>query len=175
MQTGKPLVLFGFGLILCSLLAFKKIDSTEWISLEEAQKQLTVSKKPVLIDLYTDWCGWCKVMDKQTYSNKKVAEYLKQNFYSVKVNAESTKNIQWMGKQFQFNQQYKTNDFAMYLTRGQLSYPTTVIIPTDGSGPQAIPGFLKPSDFELILKYFGEGKYGKVPFEEYRKGFKSSW
>jgi len=175
MQTGKPLVLFGLVLVLCSLAAFKKNDSTEWISLDEAQKQLTITKKPVLIDLYTDWCGWCKVMDKQTYSNKKVAEYLKQKFYTVKVNAESTEKINWMGKQFMFNRQYKTNEFAMYLTQGQLSYPTTVIIPTDDSGPQAIPGFLKPADFELIVKYFGENKYGNVPFEEYRKGFKASW
>jgi len=175
MQTGKPLVLFGLVLVLCSLAAFKKNESTEWISLDEAQKQLTITKKPVLIDLYTDWCGWCKVMDKQTYSNKKVAEYLKQKFYTVKVNAESTEKINWMGKQFMFNRQYKTNEFAMYLTQGQLSYPTTVIIPTDDSGPQAIPGFLKPADFELIVKYFGENKYGNVPFEEYRKGFKASW
>jgi len=175
MQTGKPLVLFGLVLVLCSLAAFKKNDSTEWISLDEAQKQLNITKKPVLIDLYTDWCGWCKVMDKQTYSNKKVAEYLKQKFYTVKVNAESTEKINWMGKQFMFNRQYKTNEFAMYLTQGQLSYPTTVIIPTDGSGPQAIPGFLKPADFELIVKYFGENKYGNVPFEEFRKGFKTTW
>jgi thioredoxin-related protein len=56
-----------------------------------------------------------------------------------------------------------------------LSYPTTVIIPTDGSGPQAIPGFLSPAEFELILKYFGENNYGKVSFEEFRKSFKSSW
>ena len=175
MQTGKPLFLFGLALVLCSLAAFKKNDSTEWISLDEAQKQLNLAKKPVLIDLYTDWCGWCKVMDKQTYANKNVAGYLKEHFYSVKVNAESQKKITWMDKQFTFNPQYKTNEFAIYLTGGQLSYPTTVIIPTDGSGPQAIPGFLKPADFEIILKYFGEGKYGKVPFNEYRKTFKATW
>jgi thioredoxin-related protein len=175
MQTGKPLFLFGLVLVLCSLAAFKKNDSTHWISLDEAQKQLNVAKKPVLIDLYTDWCSWCKVMDKQTYANKHVADYLKENFYAVKVNAESQSKITWMGKQFAFNSQYKTNDFAVYLTGGQLSYPTTVIIPTDGSGPQAIPGFLKPADFEIILKYFGDGKYGKVPFNEYRKSFKSTW
>ena len=122
MQTGKPLVLFGLVLVLCSLLGFKKIDSTEWISLDEAQKQLSITKKPVLIDLYTDWCGWCKVMDKQTYANKKVADYLKEKFYSVKVNAESTKNIKWMGKQFAFNPQYKTNEFAMYYTRTIISH-----------------------------------------------------
>lgn len=175
MQTRKSLVLFGFAGLLSLLVSFRKIDSTNWISLEDAQKQLATAKRPVLIDLYTDWCGWCKVMDKKTYSNKNVSEYLQQKFYTVKVNAESQKTIQWMGRDYAFNPQYKTNDFAMYLTRGQLSYPTTVIIPTDGSGPQAIPGYLAPADFELIVKYFGEDKYGKVPFEQYRKSFKSTW
>lgn len=173
MQTVKKIAFFSLLVVL--VMAFRKNEATEWISLDQAQVNLKSEKRPVLIDLYTDWCGWCKVMDKKTYSNRKVSEYLKQKFYTVKVNAESEKEIRWMGKQYGFNSRYKTNEFALYLTRGQLSYPTTVIIPTDGSGPQAIPGYLPPSDFELIVKYFGEGQYGKVPFEEYRKNFKKSW
>ncbi len=176
MQTLKMLVLLGGVLVLSS--AHTKSgngEKTQWITLEQAAENLKKEKKLVLIDLYTDWCGWCKVMDKKTYTNKNVISYLGEKFYTVKVDAESRSAIQWNGKTYQFNSRYRTNDFAIYLTQGQLSYPTTVIIPTDGGEPQAIPGYLEPKDFELILKYFGEGHYGKVPFDAYQRSFKSSW
>jgi thioredoxin-related protein len=63
----------------------------------------------------------------------------------------------------------------VYITQGRLEFPTTVVIPTDGSEPQAIPGYLETKDFELIAKYFGEGGYGKIPFEKFQKEFKASW
>ncbi len=151
------------------------LGEVEWMSLAQAEANLQKEKKPVLIDLYTDWCGWCKVMDKKTYANKNVAVYIKEKFYAVKVDAETKTAISWNGRTFQFNKNYKTNDFAVWLTQGRLEFPTTIIIPTDGSNPQAIPGFLEPKDFELIVKYFGEGEYGKTPFDRYAKNFKASW
>jgi len=149
-------------------------EKLKWLSLEDAAAGLKNEKRPILIDLYTDWCGWCKVMDKKTYSNKEVSSYVQQKFYPVKFDAEGRKTITWNGKTYDFNARHKTHDFAIYLTNGQLSYPTTVIIPVDGE-PQAIPGYLAPNEFELIAKYFGEGKYGKVSFDEYQKSFKSKW
>ncbi len=150
-------------------------EKTKWMTLKEASDSLKKEKRPILVDLYTDWCGWCKVMDKKTYAHKQVSEYLGQKFYAVKIDAESKHAIEWNGKSYPFNAQYRTNEFALYLTQGQLSYPTTVIIPVDGTPPQAIPGYLEPKDFEMIVKYFGEGHYGKTPFPKYQSSFKSSW
>jgi len=150
-------------------------DHIDWLNLKEAAISLQKEKKPVLIDLYTNWCGWCKVMDKKTYSNKNVAQYVQDRFYPVKLNAESKEAIEWNGQIYHFNPDFRSNEFAVYLTQGRLEFPTTVIIPQDGSAPQAIPGYLEPKDFELIAKYFGEGEYGKISFAEYQKNFKSSW
>ena len=148
---------------------------TRWITLRQASEQLRSQKKPVLIDLYTDWCGWCKVMDKKTYTNKKVSDYLATRFYAVKVNAETRETLEWGGKQYLFNERYRTNDFAIFLTQGQLSYPTTVILAPEGGAPQAIPGYMEPRDFELILKYFGEKHYLKTPFDAFQKTFTPTW
>jgi thioredoxin-related protein len=167
-----------FGFILVFSTAEKPAPAGEklkWMTLEEARQAMLKEKKPVLIDLYTDWCGWCKVMDKKTYTNSKVIAYLQEHFYPVKLNAETKDAITWNEKTYQFNAQSRTNDFALFLTYGRLSYPTTVILPLDNSGPQPVPGYLEPKDLELVVRYFGDGKYGKQAFEDYQKAFKPEW
>jgi thioredoxin-related protein len=147
----------------------------QWKSLPQAESANQLHNRPVIIDLYTDWCGWCKVMDKKTYTNKKVIQYLEEKFYAVKLNAETRDEITWSGKTFKFNPSYKINDIAVYLTQGNLAFPTTVFIPANGAAPQAIPGYLTPKQIEILLKYFGEDNYGKISFEAYKKTFKGEW
>ena len=173
-----------FGLLLvCGLSAWKVVntemraipsEAMTWMSIDEAAGKLQKEQRPVLIDLYTTWCGWCKQMDKKTYSNKQVAQYLQEKFYAVKVDAETHATIKWNGRTYQFNPSLRANEFALYLAHGQLEFPTTIIIPPGGE-PQAIPGYMEPKELELLVKYFGEGKFNKVSFDEYQKGFKSSW
>jgi len=149
-------------------------ENLSWMSIDEVAGKLQKEQRPILIDLYTTWCGWCKEMDKKTYSNKQVAQYLQDKFYPVKVDAETHTTINWNGRTYQFNPNYRSNEFALYLTHGRLEFPTTIIIPPGGE-PQAIPGYLEPKELELLVKYFGEGKFGKVSFDDYQKGFKPSW
>jgi uncharacterized protein YyaL (SSP411 family) len=169
---------FLYGMLLFLLMAFApepKANHVKWMSIEEAGAHFKKEKKPILIDLYTDWCGWCKVMDKKTYSNNKVAAYLEDKFYAVRVNAETREKIIWNDKAYNYSPSYRANEFALYITKGRLEFPTTIIIPADGSEPQAVAGYLETKDFELIAKYFGEGGYNKISFEDYQKNFKPTW
>ena len=175
MGSLKQCFLFLGFVVLCFSFRKPAPAKVQWLNLQQVADSLKVNQKPVLIDLYTEWCGWCKVMDKKTYANQQVGDYIKKHFYPVKIDAESKSAISWNGKKYLFNPTYRTNDFAMYLTNGQLSYPTTVIIPVGNGYPQAIPGYLEPKDFEMILKYFGENKFGQVSFADYQRTFKSSW
>jgi thioredoxin-related protein len=174
----KALLLFLSACMLILVSADKPIknkDRINWMNLTDAASSLEKEKRPVLIDIYTSWCGWCKVMDSKTYSNKNVAAYLQSKFYPVKLNAETKEEISWQGKTYHYSDDYRCNEFAVYVMQGQLAFPTTVIIPADGSQPQAIPGYIPKKEFEMIVKYFGEGEFGKISFEEYQKKFKASW
>jgi thioredoxin-related protein len=191
MQKGKGLYLLKRVLVIGLILTFSgapgvesvmasRIDTVAagpalgWMNLEEAAGKLQKEQRPILIDLYTTWCGWCKQMDKKTYSNRQVAAYLQDKFYPVKLDAETRSVISWKGKEYRFNTNYRSNEFALYLTHGRLEFPTTIIIPPGGE-PQAIPGYMEPKELELLVKYFGEGKYNQVSFDDWQKSFHPSW
>jgi thioredoxin-related protein len=151
-----------------------KKSPVTWMTLAEAAGKLQNEKRPVLIDLYTSWCGWCRQMDRSTYSNRHVAQYLQEKFYPVKLDAETHAVINWNGKSYSFSPEFRSNEFAVYLTGGRLEFPTTIIIPPGGE-PQAIPGYMEPKELELLVRYFGEGNYNKMSFEDFQKQFKASW
>src|SRR6185437_14062360 len=148
--------------------------SIPWMTIEEVAGKLRQQQKPILIDLYTTWCGWCKQMDRKTYSNKKVAEYLTDKFYTVKLDAETHATINWQGRAYNFDPQYRCNLFAVYLAHGRLEFPTTIII-APGYEPQAIPGYMEPKDLELLVKFFGDGAYHTRSFDDYQKSFHATW
>jgi uncharacterized protein YyaL (SSP411 family) len=91
------------------------------------------------MDMYTSWCGWCKVMDKETYSNDKVAAYINEKYYAVKVRCESKDSVEWNGKKYGYNASNKVHDLAVYLMFGQMSYPTTIFISSINARPAPLP------------------------------------
>lgn len=150
-------------------------DKIQWLTIEEVSARMEHNPKPVIIDLYAKWCYWCKVMDKKTYGNSKVAKYINENFYAVKMDAETRQTIQWITRDFNFNPEVKMNDFSLWLTNGQPSFPTTVIFTSLNEAPATIPGFMAPDEIEPILKYFGDDHYRSQGFQEFLKKFKRDW
>jgi thioredoxin-related protein len=170
------LLALGFAIITSSFKdASSEAQKMNWMELKDVVQKLEVEKKPVLIDLYTNWCHWCKVMDKKTYSNPQVISYLEEHFYVAKVDAESKNDISWKNKTYTYNRPYKINDFALYLTQNQPSFPSTIILVDEIPVPIAIPGFMEPKELEMIVKYFGEGAYKSKTFPEFQKTFRASW
>ncbi|MGV3585410.1 MAG: thioredoxin family protein, partial [Adhaeribacter sp.] len=70
-----------------------KKGKINWLSLEEAAVLNKKEPRKMVIDVYTDWCGWCRKMDQSTFSDPEVADYVNKNFYAVKLDAEGKKPI----------------------------------------------------------------------------------
>lgn len=148
----------------------KKKPQIEWMTIEQAYEQSKTNPRKILIDIYTDWCGWCKVMDKQTFTNAEVVSYINQHFYPVKFNAEQRNSIELAGEKFDFLMRggKGVHELALRLTNNQPSYPTVVFVDERLQVIQPVPGFMKAKEFHEVITYFGGDYYKKVPFDEYK-------
>ena len=101
-----------------------------WMSWEEMIEAQEKEARPVFIDVYTDWCGWCKVMDRETFAKAEVYEVLNQDYYSVKFDAEQRGDIEVGDKTYSYVGQGRRgyHELAATILNGQLSYPTVVFL-----------------------------------------------
>lgn len=159
-----------------------KIDkNVKWMSFEEAVKASKTAKsngeipKKIFIDVYTDWCGWCKKMDKNTFENPKISKYLNENFYPVKLNAEQKENIEFAGRTFKFvdNGRRGYHELAVSLMNGKMSYPTVIFMDEDLQVLQRIPGYLDVNRLNMIVRYLGEDIFENTPWPEYQQQYKA--
>ncbi len=132
-----------------------------WLSLEEALEKQKTEPRKIFMDVYTDWCGWCKRMDANSFANPVVAQYLNEKWYPVKFDAEQKAAVQYKGKEYTFvpsgGRGY--HQLAAELTGGRLSYPTTIYLDEKGDPIQSIPGYKDALNLDKILKFFGENHY----------------
>lgn len=146
----------------------------EWMSIEEAFEKVANNpnnQKKILVDLYTDWCGWCKRMDANTFGNQMVAKYLNDNYYCVKLDAEQQKAITLGGQTFKNpgTGSRSTHELAAKIgsVNGRMSYPTIAFLDEKFQLIQAIPGYRGPSEMMPILTYLAEDHYKNTEWESY--------
>lgn len=141
-------------------------DTIKWLTMEEAYAKIQKEPRKVLIDVYTDWCGWCKVMDRETFKNKEVVAYINKTYYAVKLDAEQ-KGVITLGDK-KFTSQGRTHELALALTNNQPSYPTTVFLDDQFQMIQPLPGYMKAREFHEVITFFGENYHKKEAFETYK-------
>ena len=164
------------------VLSFNSLSaqSIQWVSLAEAIEAQKANPKKIIIDVYTDWCGPCKLMDKNTFQNRDVAAYISKHYYAVKFNAEGNESITYSGNEF-LNPNYDpdkkgrnaTHQFTQYL--GIRGYPSLIFMSETTDLIMPLVGYQKPQQIELFLKMIKQGDYmifsKSEDFEKYKKSF----
>ncbi|WP_299105191.1 thioredoxin fold domain-containing protein [uncultured Winogradskyella sp.] len=156
-----------------------------WVTMEEALELQKKEPKKIFMDVYTNWCGPCKMLDKNTFHNKDVAAYVNEHFYAVKFNAEGNEEITYKDNTYtnpnydasKANSRNGAHEFSRYLQIK--AYPTMVFFDEEGNVIAPIQGYLKPQQLELYLKIFETDKYKEMTtqeqFSEYVKSFEAEF
>ncbi len=140
-------------------LQIQGMKELKWYSFTDGLKIAQTEKKKVLIDVYTDWCEWCKKMDEEVYTNSSVKKYLASKFILVKLNAESEMKHIFQGREY--------SEMELSYIFGVEGFPTTIFIREDMQPITAVPGYFPADVFMKILTFIGDDYYKKMSFEDY--------
>ncbi|MFN3875940.1 MAG: thioredoxin family protein [Flavobacteriales bacterium] len=156
-----------------------------WMSFEQAQAAAKKAPRPLLVDVYTTWCGPCRMLDARTFSDPRVAEYVNAHYYPVKFNAESGEPVVFKGQRFEnpdynpamANSRNGTHQltYAIANVQGRIAYPTIVYLDGDLNVLAPVQGLMDPAQIEPVLHYFGEGHYKAQDYQTFLSGFKGKW
>lgn len=143
---------------------FVQAQEIQWMTLAEALEAQKIAPKKIFMDVYTKWCGPCKLLDKKTFGNRDLALYISEHYYAVKFNAEGNEEIAFYDQVFR-NPNYdpnrrsrnSTHQFTQFL--GIRGYPTMVFFSEDGDPIMPVVGYYTPQQLEPYLKMIKQGDY----------------
>lgn len=130
-----------------------------WNGFNDGLKRAKKEGKKILVDVYTDWCGWCKKMDRDVYANSKIVDYLGNRYIVIKLNAESKDTITYREK--------KLTKIELTQAFGITGYPATIFMKPDGEPITKIPGYMAADKFIDVITFIGEDYYLSQKWEDY--------
>lgn len=131
------------------------LDKINWMTLEEALEANENEPRMMFFDMYTDWCGWCKRMDATTFKDSLIIDYLNDNYYAIKFDAEQKEDVEVKGRTYKFVPSGRRgyHELAAELMSGKLSYPTYVFLNSDLTIFTQVPGYKPEKDLLPILEF----------------------
>jgi thioredoxin-related protein len=156
-----------------------------WVTFDEAIALQKKAPKKIMMDVYTNWCGPCKMLDKNTFQNADVAEYVNKHYYAVKFNGEGNETVTYKDNTFgnpnynpaNANRRNSAHQLASYLQIG--AYPTIVFFDETAEVITPLRGYQTPPQLELYLKMFKADEHKNITTQEefntYYGAFKSEF
>ncbi len=147
----------------------------KWVPIQSAVETAKAqNKKFIFVHIYTDWCGWCKKMEDNVFTDQAILADFDADFVPVKFNAETQDIIQFNGTSYGFDNSGKrgANKLALELGNvgGKIGYPTLVVLDASGKKLQTFPGFKDVQTLNELLNYFQSGSYQKMDFQQFQAG-----
>ena len=175
--------------ILPVLILFSSLNlvsqSINWVTMDKALELQKNTPKNIMIDIYTTWCGPCKMLDKNTFTNKDLITFVNANYYAVKFNAEGNESVNYKNRLFE-NPNYdpakakrrnSAHQFSQYL--GVRAFPTIVFLDDNAELIAPIPGYQTVQKIEIYLQLFKDQTYKDInsqeAFNTYYKSFKPTF
>lgn len=166
-------------LVFLLFLSFSSVSfaqSVNWLTWDQAIEQSEIEKKKFFVDIYTSWCNWCKKMDESTFQSEDVVNYLNENYYAIKFDAEQREDITIGNTTYKFVRSGKRgyHELAFEIANGRLSYPTVVFLDENMKVIQSLGGYWGADRFMTMLSFFAEDHYRTTPWHIYQRQARDS-
>lgn len=168
------LPLFAIAFLTTAMIVPDTSTEVRWYTMEEVaaiKAKNPKDTKMVFVDVYTDWCGWCKRMDATTFKDPSVMEVLSDKYYPVKFNAEQKSDITLGEKTYKFVASGRRgyHELAAALLQGKMSYPSFVFLDENMNMIQPLAGYRQTKEMLPILHYIGEKRYNDQGWQSFLK------
>lgn len=173
----KPL-LYIIAFLIAGTVTAQKVN---WVTFDEALAAQQKNPKPIMLDAYTDWCGPCKLMDKNTFQNDDVAAFINENYYAVKFNAEGTEEVNYLenvytNPNYDINRRGRNGQHEFARAMRLKGFPSIVFFDKEGGYIQPVTGYRSPKQLEIFLKMIASEDYKGITttekWQEYQDQFK---
>jgi len=172
------IVFAAFMAVITVFMAFRKSEISEsetgtiqWVDINTAMSKQKDIPKFVLVDLYTSWCGWCKKMDDNTFSDPSIVKSVSENFHAVKFDAEQQTTLLYNGVEYKYTENggrglhQLAKDWGT--VNGRIGYPTVVVLDASGNKLAAYPGYKDVEQMNKLLQYYISNAYKSKSWTEY--------
>lgn len=173
-------------LVILLVSCYVSAQEINWMSMNDALEEQKKEPKKIFADIYTDWCGPCKLMDKRTFTNKKLIEYVNEHFYAVKFDAEGTEEVNYQGFDYKnpnhdaskSDKARNSQHFFAHALKVR-AYPTVVFFDENSDVISPVVGYKTAQQLEVFLKMIAEDEYKNVTtkeeWEAYQSNFKATF